>query len=133
VNINVIAIKPPTQQEAYAIHAQSNFYDAVNNHIGILNSVIDRLDKTIEDSVHGNLADLLQSEIDDLVKKRERVHRDTIQYVGGEERYKELILTEIWASVSMMRTWMNGEPCDVDGELVDVQAELNKRATDGKD
>jgi len=89
-----------TSEQAFNLHMVSLFHDAINNHTGILKSVVDRLkllDNPPKDEIHGDVGELLGRLADTLQKKMNRAVNDIKQRLGGEEGYRLLNKEDFWA------------------------------------
>ena len=108
-----------TPSEAFALDAQSCFYNAVNGHIGILNCLLSRDTlKGLQDEVHGDVEKLLCRLITRLNMSRERLHSDVIEYIGGEDRYRALQQEWITSDLSHAHTWRQGRASDAGGKPI---------------
>lgn len=74
-----------TENEAFIMLLWGLINDMVNGHTGLLRTVANRLDPTIEDRVHGNLKEFLEGQVTTLQNKRGRILKEIIEMVGEEQ------------------------------------------------
>jgi hypothetical protein len=90
------------RDEAFILHIKSLLNDCVNNHVGNLRC------RAEEEDLPEKLKENFRSEANLLLKKQKRIVDEVIEYLGGEERFTEL-LTEDFNSGHRLSCHWNEE------------------------
>lgn len=94
-----------TKDEAFVLHLRSLVNDCVNNHVGTLRCRAEEIDLVEGELDLAEMKEYLRSEATLLLKKRKRIMEEIVEYLGGEERFTELLTEDFDSGYELSCYW----------------------------